>query len=356
MARTNFVDTIQQVVLDAAGRKLASPLDNVQVTVWRLSFDGTRDASPATIYTSSTGSTPHQNPFITVDGIIDFWANDGQYELDVTDLDQNPRIADDTIGFAAVSGFGGDRPGSMKIWPHGTIPDGWLLCNGQTVLKSQYPALYAELQDSYNTGGETSAQFRLPDLRGRQIVGAGTHADVNAVGKTESPAVAGAENRTPKHNHADGTLAVDAHQHAAGAMVADPHVHSDGSLAAAGHAHKFIHAGMKAGDGGSGFITAIIDPDSGLLDLNAGGSDFGHVDYNGNTMATVGSVGALEGSSRPVGYFIHYTSTDPADVTGSTGSSPATISGNTGAATAGVSGNTSDGSAPFMALNVIIKA
>lgn len=49
-------------------------------------------------------------------------------------------------------------------------PDGWLQCDGRTLKVSNYPALYAVLVNTY--GGD-NVNFKLPDLRGRVIVGTG---------------------------------------------------------------------------------------------------------------------------------------------------------------------------------------
>lgn len=49
-------------------------------------------------------------------------------------------------------------------------PDGSLLCDGSTYLRSQYPSLYDALAPVFQTTGTT---FTLPDLRGRAVIGAG---------------------------------------------------------------------------------------------------------------------------------------------------------------------------------------
>jgi microcystin-dependent protein len=50
-------------------------------------------------------------------------------------------------------------------------PDGWFLCNGQTVPISQYEALYALLGTMY--GGDGQSSFGLPNLNGRVPLGMG---------------------------------------------------------------------------------------------------------------------------------------------------------------------------------------
>jgi hypothetical protein len=52
-------------------------------------------------------------------------------------------------------------------------PAKWLRCDGGVVLQADYPELYAAIGATWNTGGETGAQFRVPSAAGRAIVGAG---------------------------------------------------------------------------------------------------------------------------------------------------------------------------------------
>lgn len=51
------------------------------------------------------------------------------------------------------------------------IPDGWFLCNGQELLRQNYPNLYTAIGDMY--GAASCAEgFKLPDLRNYFVVGA----------------------------------------------------------------------------------------------------------------------------------------------------------------------------------------
>jgi microcystin-dependent protein len=57
-------------------------------------------------------------------------------------------------------------PGMMVMWPGGTAPVGWLFCQGQSLLRADYPALFGVIGLSYNTAAD-STHFSLPDYRGR---------------------------------------------------------------------------------------------------------------------------------------------------------------------------------------------
>lgn len=57
--------------------------------------------------------------------------------------------------------------GDTKLWPSNTAPTGWVFCYGQEISQTTYATLFALLSTTFNTGGETSGFFRVPDLRGR---------------------------------------------------------------------------------------------------------------------------------------------------------------------------------------------
>jgi microcystin-dependent protein len=74
-------------------------------------------------------------------------------------------------------------PGTIAMWPSDTIPNGWLICNGNGYATATYPALYAVIGTTY---GSTSG-FQVPDLRTRVPYGVATSA--GAVGGTGGSAV-----------------------------------------------------------------------------------------------------------------------------------------------------------------------
>ena len=76
----------------------------------------------------------------------------------------------------------GGYVGDVKAISYSTIPSyGWLECNGQVVLQSDYPQLYQKFSDDnlltvYNanhTGLDTATQFAIPDYREVALVGVG---------------------------------------------------------------------------------------------------------------------------------------------------------------------------------------
>ena len=73
------------------------------------------------------------------------------------------RIYDKT-GYAGI-------PGEMRMYGGYTAPTGWLLCDGSSLYKNDYPDLYTAIGTTY--GGNGNPNFNLPDLRGIFPRGAG---------------------------------------------------------------------------------------------------------------------------------------------------------------------------------------
>ncbi len=61
--------------------------------------------------------------------------------------------------------------GEIAIFPYDFVPVNWLPCDGRTLSTSSYTSLYSLLSTIYGGNGITT--FRLPDLRGRTVVGVG---------------------------------------------------------------------------------------------------------------------------------------------------------------------------------------
>ncbi|MBI5381113.1 MAG: tail fiber protein [Opitutae bacterium] len=63
--------------------------------------------------------------------------------------------------------------GEIRLVPWNWAPDGWFLCNGQTLPITQYQALYALIGITY--GGDGRTNFMLPNLQGRVVGGLATN-------------------------------------------------------------------------------------------------------------------------------------------------------------------------------------
>lgn len=78
-------------------------------------------------------------------------------------------------------------------------PAGWLLCDGSVQSRTTYADLFAVIGTKYNTGGESSSQFRLPDYRDRTSVGASSSKPLGSSGGAASVILS--ESNLPPHRH-----------------------------------------------------------------------------------------------------------------------------------------------------------
>lgn len=101
---------------------------------------------------------------------------------------------------------------SGAIMPFGgtSIPDGFLLCDGSAVSRSDYADLFAVIGVTFGPG-DGSTTFNLPDLRGRVAVGHDSgQSEFDTLGET-----GGEKTHTltpgemPYHTHTEGTATLD---------------------------------------------------------------------------------------------------------------------------------------------------
>lgn len=78
-----------------------------------------------------------------------------------TDLRAGSTVVLDNVPIGTIAPFGG-----------AAAPNDWLLCQGQSLLRTDYPDLFTALGTTY--GSADSTHFTLPDLRGRMPIGSGT--------------------------------------------------------------------------------------------------------------------------------------------------------------------------------------
>ena len=97
--------------------------------------------------------------------------------------------------------------GMTMGWAGQNDPPGgkWLVCDGRLLDASSYPALFAAIGAAWNVGGEGAGTFRLPDCRGRALVGAGqgsglTNRALGARFGTETHTLT--VSQMPSHDHA----------------------------------------------------------------------------------------------------------------------------------------------------------
>lgn len=73
-------------------------------------------------------------------------------------------------GYAATKYSEASSTGTITSWSEGTIPTGFLECNGQAVSRTTYAQLFSVIGDTYGPG-DGSATFNLPNLSDNVPVG-----------------------------------------------------------------------------------------------------------------------------------------------------------------------------------------
>ena len=93
--------------------------------------------------------------------------------------------------------------GAIIAYHGGDVPDGYLVCNGQSVDQSDYSALFSRLQDDIALADlidpTDDTKFILPDLRDRFIVGSGSAYNTTDTGGADTVALT--IDQMPSHTH-----------------------------------------------------------------------------------------------------------------------------------------------------------
>ena len=113
--------------------------------------------------------------------------------------------------------------GIVELWAGGEVPANYHLCDGSELSREEYPDLYIAIGEVFNnapgpdgTPHSTSpGKFRLPDLRGRFIVGYNTDdTDYNSIGNASGEKTHTLiEAEMPAHSHTHDHIHEHRHQH-----------------------------------------------------------------------------------------------------------------------------------------------
>lgn len=152
--------------------------------------------------------------------------------------------------------------GSLIQYAGDAAPQGWLLCDGSYVSIDQYTNLYNILTDIYGEVSEGS--FRLPDLRGRVIIGSGsgdglTSRSLAVTGGSETHTLS--ETELPSHTHTGTTVSNGSHAHTGTTVSNGSHTHTGTTSSNGSHTHSITdpshsHSVPTAKDDGNSSNTA----------------------------------------------------------------------------------------------------
>jgi microcystin-dependent protein len=186
--------------------------------------------------------------------------------------------------------------GVIRLFAGSTAPNGWLICNGSTVSRSDYSNLFKVIGTTYGVGNSNTT-FTLPDMRGRCPIGVGTGASLTA--RTLGSNV-GAETVTLS----EANMASHTHATTVGTQSAN-HTHTGTSgTVSADHTHGW---GRNVGSsGGYGLRDGAGRSANGTPNTQGANQDHSHATTTGTESAnhTHTVTNSSTGSGTPVGIML----------------------------------------------------
>lgn len=165
------------------GLRVSILQDTIAVVVYREEFTKTSDEFGIIDLEIGTGTVLNGN-YLTID-----WSrynNQLKTEIDMTGGTTYSLLGTTSILAAPIANYalraGGATFPAGLIMPFGgdvaDIPDGWLLCDGSEVSRTDYPTLFSAIKIAWGAGDLTET-FNLPDLRGQFLRGVDGSAGVD---------------------------------------------------------------------------------------------------------------------------------------------------------------------------------
>jgi microcystin-dependent protein len=141
-------------------------------------------------------------------------------------------------------------PGVIQAFGGGTVPSGWLLCDGSTASRSTYAGLFAAVGVVHGQGNGTTT-FHIPDLRGRFLRGA-DNMGTGAAGRDPDTAGRTAANTGGATGNAVGS--VQGAQTLSHTHIQDSHFHHTGIGLIDGTGGPY---GAAAGGGNQRYVNMV---------------------------------------------------------------------------------------------------
>jgi microcystin-dependent protein len=166
--------------------------------------------------------------------------------------------ASNTITGRLASTNGGIPAGVISQFAGSSAPDGYLLCQGQSVSTAEFAGLFAAI--GYNYGG-SGASFNVPNLENRVPVGkgSGTFGSLNATGGAESVTLT--TEQIPSHSHTGSTNNTGGHTHT-GSTGTESAGHTHSGTTAGGnslHTHTYKNGtSVSRASGTLGGIQGVV--------------------------------------------------------------------------------------------------
>lgn len=132
--------------------------------------------------------------------------------------------------------------GTVLPFAGSTAPDGWLLCFGQAVSRTDFPNLFARIGTTFGAG-DGSTTFNVPDLRGRVAAGK------DDMGGTAASRLTNSGTGNPGLNGATLGAVGGADRHTLSEAQIPPHSHTVNNSASTTIGGAFTTASLNAANG-----------------------------------------------------------------------------------------------------------
>jgi len=129
---------------------------------------------------------------------------------------------------------------SVTSFARPTAPDGWLLCDGEEVSRTNYARLFEAIGTIYGEG-DGSTTFNLPDMRGLFVRGhdsSGKHDLKREFGSYQDDQIQSHSHSDSGHNHSGSIGSEGNHSHSASTGSAGEHSHSGSASDYVDYSHK----------------------------------------------------------------------------------------------------------------------
>jgi len=174
------------------------------------------------------------------------------------------KLLDNSIPVSKLVGSGSGPAGMVVAFPAATAPTGWAICDGSEKSKTTYASLFSAIGTTWDTctnpltgsaySSPASGNFRLPDLRGTFLRGAGNFGDVSkdtVLGGFQSDATA-PNNLSNSFSYVTGSVGGSDGTHAhSGTTITEGNVGGNGNITY----WNPTNSGNWAGGGSAGAAT-----------------------------------------------------------------------------------------------------
>ena len=229
-------------------------------TIYRNTSAGNTTTPPGSGWVVDVDLTPYlQKAGGTMTGFITLHANASSSMHPVTLQQLNAALGGQALPVGSLI--------PVAFNPGGSPPSGWLKCNGASVSRTTYSALYSAISTTY--GSVDGNTFNLPDLRGCVLRGwtDGSSYDSGRVyGSTQAD-----QNKSHNHGGETGGQSAD-HTHSGTTSWAGDHSHGQTGYDGGNDGSSFAHSGVR----GSSFTLITSTAGGHNHTITTGGASVGH--------------------------------------------------------------------------------